>query len=562
MEVCPAGCDRALRARHGWRCAPLRHLSIRAPHTATTLRALAILMFVVSTSGCTSLGQWWRNGFKVGPNYVEPPAPVAAVWIDSHDPHIISSPANDCTWWTVFQDRVLDGLIDTAYQQNLDLRIAGTRILEARAQRNIAVGNLFPQSQTAVGTYVHGQLTDDLQVPLPSNINIWATGFNASWEVDFWGRYRRTVEANNAQLAATTEAYGDTLVMMFAEVARTYVQLRTFEERLQFARRNVEIQTGSTKLAEQRFNEGVASELDVRQARSSLAQTQSFIPQLESGRRQASNRLCILLGIPPQDLAGQLGPAPIPKAPVEVAVGLPADLLRRRPDVRRAERLVAAQSAQIGVAMSDLYPRLSVNGFLGYVANDIRDLFQPSSFTGFVIPSLQWSVLNYGRIANNIRNQDARLNEVALQYQQQVLTAGREVEDALVGFVQAQQQAAWLEESVREAARSVDLVLIQFQGGITDFNRVYNTQSTLVTQQDLLAQTRGTIALNLIDVYRALGGGWRTFVDGPLPPTVAPPVIVPGNEALPPPTPPADGGAPGPNLDSAARSATSKFGPR
>jgi NodT family efflux transporter outer membrane factor (OMF) lipoprotein len=520
--------------------------------------ALAVVLLLV-TSGCTSLPQWWRNGFKVGPNYAEPPAPVAAAWIDSQDSHIISSPANDCTWWTVFQDATLNGLVDSAYRQNLDLQVAGTRILEARAQRNVAVGNLFPQSQTAVGTYVHGQLSDDISVPLPSNINIWATGFNASWEVDFWGRYRRIVEANNAQLAATTEAYGDALVMMLSEVARTYVQMRTFEERVQFARRNVEIQSGSTKLAEQRFNEGVASELDVRQARSELAQTKSQIPQLEAGRRQASNRLCVLLGMPPQDLATQLGPAPIPRAPLEVAVGLPADLLRRRPDVRRAERLVAAQSAQIGVAQADLYPRLSVNGFLGYVANDIRDLFQPSSFTGFVIPSLQWSVLNYGRIANNIRAQDARLAGVALQYQQQVLTAGREVEDALVGFVQSQQQAAWLDESAREAARSVDLALIQFQGGITDYNRVFNTQSALSRQQDLLAQARGTIALNLIDVYRALGGGWRTFVDGPPPPSAPVPAVVPGHEALPPPAPPADGAAPAPNPDGAAHAASMKF---
>jgi outer membrane protein TolC len=199
---------------------------------------------------------------------------------------------------------------------------------------------------------------------------------------------------------------------------------------------------------------------------------------------------------------------------MEVGVGIPADLLRRRPDVRRAERQVASQSAQIGVAEADLYPRLSVNGFLGYVADDFQELIQPSSFTGFVIPQLSWNVLNYGRIANNIRAQDARLEGVALQYQQAVLNAGREVEDALVAFVQAQQQAVKLEEGVREAKRSVELVTIQFQGGTTDFNRVYDLQGALVGQQDQLASTRGTIALNLIDVYRALGGGWQYFVPG------------------------------------------------
>ncbi len=478
---------------------------------------LAVLLIVamLSSAGCTSLREWWHNGWKVGPNYLEPPAPVSAHWIDSTDSRIQSTHANDCAWWTLFRDRTLNSLIEDAYYQNLDLRAAGTRILEARAQRNIAVGNLFPQSQTAIAAYGHGQISQTMSgLPFSPLFDIWATGFNASWELDFWGRYRRTVEANNADLDASMESYGDTLVMLLAEVARSYVQLRTFEERLDFARRNVTIQKGSTGLAQHRFDQGVASELDVRQARSNLAQTEALIPTLEAGRRQANNRLCILMGMPAQDLAARLGSGPIPVAPVQVAVGVPADLLRRRPDIRRAERQVAAQSARIGVAQADLYPRLSINGFLGYVSSDIQNLFNPQSFTGVIFPTLQWNVLNYGRIANNIRMQDARLEGVALQYQQAVLTGGREVEDALVAFVQTQQQAARLDESVKEAARSVDLVLIQFQGGVTDFNRVYNTQSTLVTQQDQLASTRGNISLNLIDVYRALGGGWQCFVPG------------------------------------------------
>jgi NodT family efflux transporter outer membrane factor (OMF) lipoprotein len=528
----------------------------RAPgsrHDARTLAARLLLIgfAILAAGGCTSLRDWWRNGFKVGPNYAEPPAPIAANWIDSGtDPHIQNSPPNDCAWWTVFRDRVLDDLIDNAYRQNLDLRAAGTRILEARAQRNVAIGNLFPQSQQAIAAYGHGQVSTNMAFPIAPIFDIWATGFNASWELDFWGRYRRTIEANNADLAASNEAYGDTLVMLLAEVARTYVQLRTFEERLAFARRNVEIQRGSTGLANDRFTQGVASELDLRQARSNLAQTESLIPPLEAGRRQANNRLCILMGMPPQELAARLGPGPIPVAPPQVAVGVPADLLRRRPDIRRAERQVAAQSARIGVATADLYPRLTLNGFLGYVANDASQLFDPKSFTGIIFPTLQWNVLNYGRIANNIRAQDARLEGVALQYQQSVLNAGREVEDALTAFVQAQQQAARLDESVREAARSVDLVLIQFQGGVTDFNRVYNTQSTLVSQQDQLASTRGNIALYLIDVYRSLGGGWYCFVPGcGLPAVHHPPE---GPQQLP---PPSESVPSGPSLESARRPA-------
>jgi NodT family efflux transporter outer membrane factor (OMF) lipoprotein len=323
--------------------------------------------------------------------------------------------------------------------------------------------------------------------------------------------------------------------------------MRTFEQRLEYARRNVEIQKGSLQLAEDRYERGVATELDVRQARSSLAQIEAAVYPLEVGRRQASNRLCTLLGMPVGDLAPQLGPAPIPRVPVEVAVGIPADLLRRRPDIRRAERQVAAQSARIGVAEADLYPSLTLNGFLGYAADDIERLFRSNSFLGFIVPTLQWNILNYGRIANNIRSQDARLEVAALEYQQTVLTAGREVEDALVAFLRTQQQAARLEVSVQEAERSVELVLIQFRGGVTDFNRVFNTQAVLVSQQDQLAVARGEIAQNLIRVYKALGGGWQYFYRGcgmprmhapetvpaeTVPVETVPPETVPGGDAV------------------------------
>lgn len=535
----------AIRAGNPCPVAPDR--STTACGFARTVRRYAfagLVAALIASSGCTSLRQWWHNGFKVGPNYAPPPAPAAPVWIDHADPRVKSEPAQDCAWWTVFEDPTLNGLIDMAYRQNLDLRAAGTRILEARAQRNISVGNLFPQSQSATTLYAHGQLTENLQLPLPGNINVWASGFNASWELDFWGRYRRSVEAANADLGASVESYGDTLVMLLSDVARNYVQLRTFEQRLEYARKNVEIQTGSMRLAEERFERGVATELDVRQARTSLAQTESAIPPLEIGRRQAGNRLCILLGLPVHDLAGELPKGPIPQAPPTVAVGLPADLLRRRPDVRRAERQVAAQSARIGVAESDLYPRLALNGFLGYAADDIERLFAAKSFTAFIIPTVQWNVLNYGRIANNIRVQDARLEMAALQYQQACLNAGREVEDALVGFLQSQQQAGSLKRSVGEAERSVELVTTQFKGGITDFNRVFNTQGVLVSQQDLLAQAEGNIALNLVSVYQAIGGAWPHFRAGNVMPAghvveevPRPPAI---EEVKPVPLPPAD----------------------
>jgi NodT family efflux transporter outer membrane factor (OMF) lipoprotein len=521
--------------------------------------ACAVLALLVAGGCTTSLRQWWHNGWKVGPNYCPPQAAVSRQWLDAADQRLQATSADDQAWWTVFSDPALDRLVQSAYRQNLDLKTAGTRILASRAERGIAVGNLFPQRQTAVADYVHAQIPSGsgFPLPIPSPLNLWATGFNASWELDFWGRFRRAIESADANLGASIEAYHDAVLLLVSEVATNYVQLRTYEQRLEFARRNVEIQVGSLGLAEDRFHNGVVSELDVRQARSNLAQTRALIPPLEAGRRQAGNRLCILLGVPVEDLARQLEPAPIPQPPLTVAVGIPADLLRRRPDIRRAERLVAAQSAQIGIAEAQLYPQFAINGFIGYAANDLADLFNSKSFVGFIIPTFSWNVLNYGRIRNNVREQQAMLQETVFQYQQTVLTAGREVEDALVGFLQARQQAEFLESGVGEAERSVELVTLQYRGGIVDFNRVFTTQQLLVQQQDQLASTRGNIALNLVQVYRALGGGWRAFEHGgqaqaavapasALPPLPAAEPVAPPGPTVPPVPPPPAAAAPAP----------------
>ena len=439
---------------------------------------------------------------------------MAAAWIDSADRRLITAPEASDAWWDVFGDPTLTGLIETAQAQNLDLRAAGTRILEARARRNIAAGTLFP-SQQAIGAYFHSQIGQNFPLQFPHVINLWLTGFNLSWEADFWGRYRRAVASADAEWAASVEDYRESLVMLLGEVAASYVQVRTFQQRIDYARRNVEAQRGSLEIAEARFRDGHVPELDVQQARSNLAQTKSQVPPLEASLRQANNQLCVLLGMPTARLTDSLEPRPIPDAPPEAAVGIPADLLRRRPDVRQAEREVAAQSEQIGIAASDLYPRLALNGFIGYAPTEFGDLFSAKSFFGFVLPTVQWRILNYGRVRNNIRMQEARFQGKVLKYQQSVLQAQREVEDALAGFLKAQEQARDLEESVAATERSVELVLTMYRGGIADFNRVYNAQSLLAKQQDELAQVRGTIAMRLIDVYRALGGGWQVFHHSP-----------------------------------------------
>ena len=268
---------------------------------ASCSRAIAVLAGLsLLACGCTGPLAYLRNGFKVGPNYHEPSAPVSAEWIDSKkDPCIQRRSEDFSNWWTTFQDPVLDSLVQAAYQQNLDLQTAATRILEAKAQRNIAVGSLFPQAQTAMVDFAHAQIGQNMgNLPFPSAINLWAPGFNASWELDFWGRYRRSVEAANATLDVSVEDYNDAIVILLAEVATDYVQVRAFQQRLQLVRHNVELQKRALDIAQVRFKQGPAAETDVQQALSNLAQMQSLIPPLVTGLRQANNRICILLGSP------------------------------------------------------------------------------------------------------------------------------------------------------------------------------------------------------------------------------------------------------------------------
>ncbi len=486
----------------------------------STCSVAGLVIVGVLLSGCTHTSEYIRNGFKVGPNYEMPPAAVAPQWIE-HDEARVGTEATDLsTWWTVFNDPVLDTLIGDAYQQNLDLKIAAAHVLEAMAQRNVAVGNLLPQSQKALGSYAHIQLPKNLGLPFTGLSNVWVPGFNASWELDFWGRYRRAVEGRNATLEANVADYNNALVTLFADVATSYVNLRLAQRRLELLRRNVEIQKEVLEVSEARFKKGATTELDVQQGRLSVAQTESSMPPLRVTLRQQTNQLCLLLGIPPRELGFTDGPIPV--APAEVAAGIPADLLRRRPDIRQAERQVAAQSAQIGIAVSDLYPRFSLIGFVGYGANQFSKLFAANSFLGVIAPTFQWNILNYGRIRNNVRTEQARFTADVLSYQRTVLQAGQEAENALVAFLQAQEQAKRLEESVAAAERSVALVVAQYKAGTVDFNRVYTNQAALVTQQDQLAIAEANIALNLIALYRALGGGWPVTGPGCMP-SLSPP---------------------------------------
>ena len=454
----------------------------------------------------------------VGPDYIKPPpAPQQKEWIEHKDPKIKAAPTDLSNWWEVFDDPVLNRLVEQAYQQNLPLRIAGLRILEARAQLGIAHGNLFPQQQQATGGAGYNRISkNSLNLPqdvrnlVDNDINVYSLGFDAVWELDFWGKYRRNVESGLGALEASIASYDDVLVSLTAEVARTYVAIRNFEERLDIARENVRVQQRSLQIAEARFNGGEVSELDVSQAQALLSETQSLIPRLSRNLRQAKNALSILLGKMPSELNEILGgPKPIPAVPAEVTVGVPAELLRRRPDIRLAERQLAAQSPRIGIAKAELYPAFSLLGTIGLSSLSTGDFFDSDSVTGTGGAGFTWKILNYGRIKNNVRVQDAIFQELAVNYQNTVLRAAQEVEDAMVGFLRTQEETDFLSSSVQAYKRSVDLSLLQYREGLVDYQRVLDAQRFLTRSQENYVARRGDIVINLVAIYKALGGGWQ-----------------------------------------------------
>jgi NodT family efflux transporter outer membrane factor (OMF) lipoprotein len=478
------------------------------------------LLFGVAllSSSCTPWKEYFRNGFKVGPNFLRPPAPVASKWIDAADARVKSETGDLSRWWTVFNDPVLNSLVDSAYRQNLTLKDAGFRVLQTRAQFGIARGNFFPQTQTANGDYFRQGLSRNAANRGYIGQRFFDQhdlGFTLAWEVDFWGLFRRTIEYAGETMNASVENYDAVLVTLIGDVATTYVQIRTLERQIELTRQNAALQRETLVLATARFQGGTTTDLDVEQARTVVGQTEAEIPLLEISLRQANNHLCVLLGIPPEDLHQQLGTGEIPVAPPSVIAGIPADLLRRRPDVRQAERLAAAQSAQIGIAEAQFYPHISLTGTLDYQSQSLRNLISPGSFQGTVGPTYTWNILNYFRILNNVRYQDALFKQLVVDYQNTVLTAAQETENGMVTFVKSWDQAATLYDSVVAAQTAVIIAIAQYRGGMVDFNRVALLETTLVNQQNLLAQARGQIATGLIDVYRALGGGWELRVAAP-----------------------------------------------
>jgi NodT family efflux transporter outer membrane factor (OMF) lipoprotein len=479
----------------------------------TALLAVAVLL-----AGCNTTWREYRaNGWKVGPNYKKPVAAVAETWQDAADERVRPGDANLQNWWTVFNDPEMDRVIQYAYRQNLDLRTAGLRVLESQAIRGVTVGGFFPQTQQLEGGYQRNQISHANPAtnffPFRA-INRYDLGGRIAWELDFWGRFRRQIESSDASLDASVENYDAVMVLLLAETADAYVQYRTAEQRLSYARQNIAAQRNTYEYYKIRVEKGRDKPVDMLQAKSNLYRTEALVPEYETSKRIANNRLCVLLGLPSQELnPPQSTPTIIPQTPPEVVVGVPAELLLRRPDVRYAERQAAAQSALIGYAESDLYPHVSITGYLGLNAVEFPLLWSQKAWIGNVGPSFNWQILQYGRLRNNIRIQDAKFQQLAVQYQQTVLKANEEAENAMVTFLRAKEQVIALREAVGAALESVRLTTVESELGAQDYNRVFNLQVLLTQEQDRLALAESAATRGLIQLYKALGGGWQIRLD-------------------------------------------------
>jgi NodT family efflux transporter outer membrane factor (OMF) lipoprotein len=394
---------------------------------------------------------------------------------------------------------------------------AGVRVLEARAQLGVAIGEFFPQQQLVSASVSYNGLPISVPYHLINN-TYWSDSFGAQagWELDVWGKLRRGIETADDSFLASVADYDDVLVTLTADVASDYVQIRTIEKQIMIARDNVVRQQGAYKIALAKYRGGAATKRDVYQSESVLDTTQASIPQLDIQLQQTKNAVSVLLGMPPGTLDQYLaGNSEIPTAPDKVAVGIPADLLLRRPDLRKAELQAAAQCAQIGFVKSDLLPAFNLTGSISTVAATISStgslarVFTGSSLAWNVGPNVQWNILNYGQITNSVRVQDARFQELQITYQNQVLKAQQEVENGIIEFVDSRVAVEFLQKSAIAAEGALDIAMIQYNQGILDFTTVLTAEQNLFAAQNSLAVETGDVPQALIATYRALGGGWQ-----------------------------------------------------
>jgi NodT family efflux transporter outer membrane factor (OMF) lipoprotein len=449
----------------------------------------------------------------VGPDYVPPDTSVSATWHtefkwgltdEEMDPQALAA------WWATLNDPELSSLIDRAVLGNLDLKKALARVREARARRGMAKADLFP-TLDATGSATWSRTSKDTGTGKTNDL--YAASFDAGWELDIFGGVRRSVEAAGADLQATQEDLRNVLVSLLAEVALNYIDVRTSQVLIAVAEANLEAQSETYQLTQWRYEAGLSDELAVQQARYNLENTRSLIPAFRTRLEEAMNRIAVLLGEQPGKVHPELEKRePIPVTPLNVAVGVPADLLRRRPDVRQAERQLAAQTARIGVATADLYPKFTLSGSIGLEAFSLSNLSSSGAWSLSGGPRITWAIFKGGAIRQNIEVQSALQEQALIQYEATILSALEEVENGLVAYAEVQQRRQSLSEATQAAQKAVDLAQHRYQAGLTDFNNVLDAQRSLLSFQEQLAQSEGTVTSNLVRLYKALGGGWTSLV--------------------------------------------------
>lgn len=451
----------------------------------------------------------------LGPDYQPPPVTVEDSWIYGNDKRLDTLEEINPFWWqTAFADPVLDELVAQAIDNNLELRSAALRALQAQQIVAIAIGNQYPQLQQIEGLvdrskYVRSGLPGDVQSEYYFN-------FNLTWELDMWGQLRRSVNSATADFEASLGEYDGLLVSIIAQVAQTYINIRTVKRRLEVARENIRIQREGLRIAEVKFRAGEVSALDAEQAQTLLSNTEATVPGLEIILQQLKNTLAILLGMPPHSLNDILSvPPTVPYAPTIAVIGMPQELLRQRPDIRQAERLLAAQGELIGVARAELYPNFSIGGLIGAI-NIRGGQLNGSSDAWDMFVEFDWNIFNYGRLRSNVRLQDAIFQQLVSDYQQVVLQAQVDVENAIVAYLKSQEQEAFYKTAASASKEAVDLSLTQYIGGEIEFDTVITTLVSNLNQQDILVVAQGAVATSLVQVYLSLGGGWQ-IQDGLMP---------------------------------------------
>ncbi len=464
---------------------------------------------IVITSVCLGL----LAGCAVGPDYHVPKNNPPPQWASTLEGGETNGPAGLATWWQNFGDTNLDSLMTTAVESNLTLRVAEAHVREARAERDVASGAFWP-SVGSSASYSRNRYSANGFPPLPPGIpldyNLYNAGFDASWELDVFGGTRRAVEAANADVRAAEYSWRDVQVSLLAEVARNYVEARGYQQRLAIARQNIEAQKDLLDLTSNRFENGLGDDLAIQQARAVLTATEAEVPSLETGFSSSVHHLAVLIGQPPGALLDQMSAQePIPLTPPVVPVGLPCDLLLRRPDVERAESQLASATAHIGVAKADLFPKFSLTGMAGLESVSASDWFTYGSRYWSAGPTVQWQLFEAGRLLANVRIQNTRQEQALNTYEQTVLTALEDVENALVAYAKEQIRREKLLESVDSNQQALELSTQLYKSGLGDFLEVLVSERSLYLAQDELVQSDQAVSLNLVQLYKALGGGWQ-----------------------------------------------------